>query len=196
MAFCGRGLPALVNHERFPGRDVLKSALLNGQTWFARTGTRVAELGSPAGLKNKKTKTKNWCRDWSSELCCSRRKSCRTDGPNISSFGHGRCARTRHRLEMEQISFFSASLTWEGSIWLRQSTTWEEYFKTNAWKPNVVENPARVRDRAIPFGTDYRPADRKHCALLTQFRRGKRQDTISDKRGIHNTRLTRHNRCG
>ena len=45
---------SLVNHERFPGRDVLKSALLNGQTWFARTGTRVAELGSPAGLKNKK----------------------------------------------------------------------------------------------------------------------------------------------
>ena len=25
---------------------------------------------------------------------------------------------------------------------------------------------------------------------------GKRQDTISDKRGIHKTRLTRHNRCG
>ena len=49
---------SLVNHERFPGRDVLKSALLNGQTWFARSGTRVAELGSPAGLKNKKTKNK------------------------------------------------------------------------------------------------------------------------------------------
>ena len=29
-----------------------------------------------------------------------------------------------------------------------------------------------------------------------QFRCGKRQDTISDKRGIHNTRLTRNNRCG
>ena len=49
---------SLVNHERFPGRDVLKSALLNGQTWFARSGTRVAELGSPAGLKNKKQKQK------------------------------------------------------------------------------------------------------------------------------------------
>ena len=95
---------SLVNHERFPGRDVLKSALLNGQTWFARSGTRVAELGSPAGLKNIKTKTKNTCRDWSSELCCSRKKSCRTDGQNISSFGHGRCARTRLRLEIEQIS--------------------------------------------------------------------------------------------
>ena len=45
---------SLVNHERFPGRDVLKSALLNGQTWFARSGTRVAELGSPAGLKKQK----------------------------------------------------------------------------------------------------------------------------------------------
>ena len=32
--------------------------------------------------------------------------------------------------------------------------------------------------------------------LVIQFRCGKRQDTISDKRGIHNTRLTRHNRCG
>ena len=32
--------------------------------------------------------------------------------------------------------------------------------------------------------------------LGIQFRCGKRQDTISDKRGIHNTRLTRHNRCG
>ena len=31
---------------------------------------------------------------------------------------------------------------------------------------------------------------------LIQFRCGKRKDTISDKRGIHNTRLTRHNRCG
>ena len=62
---------SLVNHEHFPGRDVLKSALLNGQTWFARSGTRVAELGSPAGLKKKK---KNSCRDWSSELCCSRKK--------------------------------------------------------------------------------------------------------------------------
>ena len=30
---------------------------------------------------------------------------------------------------------------------------------------------------------------------VIQFRCGKRQDTISDKRGIHNTRLTRHNRC-
>ena len=54
---------SLVNHERFPGRDVLKSArfkkrALNGQTWFARSGTRVAELGSPAGLKNKKQKKK------------------------------------------------------------------------------------------------------------------------------------------
>ena len=48
---------SLVNHERFPGRDVLKSALLNGQTWFARSGTRVAELGSPAGLKNIKQNT-------------------------------------------------------------------------------------------------------------------------------------------
>ena len=45
---------SIVNHERFPGQDVLKSALLNGQTWFARSGTRVAELGSPAGLKKKK----------------------------------------------------------------------------------------------------------------------------------------------
>ena len=43
----------LVNHERFPGRDVLKSTLLNGQTWFARSGTRVAELGSLAGFKKK-----------------------------------------------------------------------------------------------------------------------------------------------
>ena len=34
-------------------------------------------------------------------------KSCRTDGQSISSFGHGRCARTRLRLEMEQISFCS-----------------------------------------------------------------------------------------
>ena len=67
MSFCGRGL-----HERFPGRDVLKSALLNGQTWFARSGTRVAELGSPAGFE--KQKKKNSCRDWSSELCCSRKK--------------------------------------------------------------------------------------------------------------------------
>ena len=49
---------SLVNHERFPGRDVLKSALLNGQTWFARSGTRVAELGSPASLKKKKKKKK------------------------------------------------------------------------------------------------------------------------------------------
>ena len=32
--------------------------------------------------------------------------------------------------------------------------------------------------------------------IVIQFRCGKRQDTISDKRGIHNTRLTRHNRCG
>ena len=32
--------------------------------------------------------------------------------------------------------------------------------------------------------------------LVIQFRCGKRQDTISDKRGIHNTRLTRHNWCG
>ena len=32
--------------------------------------------------------------------------------------------------------------------------------------------------------------------LVIQVRCGKRQDTISDKRGIHNTRLTRHNRCG
>ena len=32
--------------------------------------------------------------------------------------------------------------------------------------------------------------------FVNQFRYGKRQDTISDKRGIHNTRLTRHNRCG
>ena len=47
---------SLVNHERFPGRDVLKGALLNGQTWFARSGTKVAELGSPAGLKNKTQK--------------------------------------------------------------------------------------------------------------------------------------------
>ena len=30
--------------------------------------------------------------------------------------------------------------------------------------------------------------------LVIQFRCGKRQDTISDKHGIHNTRLTRHNR--
>ena len=52
--------------------------------------------------KSKKQKQKNSCRDWSSELCCSRKKSCRTDGRNISSFGHGRCARTRLRLEMEQ----------------------------------------------------------------------------------------------
>ena len=29
-----------------------------------------------------------------------------------------------------------------------------------------------------------------------QFTCRKRQDTISDKRGIHNTRLTQHNRCG
>ena len=79
--FDNRSLPwrsvaeaSLVNHERFPGRDVLKSALINGQTWLARSGTMVAELGSPAGLKNKKTKTKNSCRDWSSELCCSRKK--------------------------------------------------------------------------------------------------------------------------
>ena len=93
---------SLVNHERFPGRNVLKSALLNGQTWVARSGTRVAELGSPAGLKNKKNKklmpwlvTRTLLQPW---------KSCRTDGQNISSFGHGRCARTRLRLEMEQIS--------------------------------------------------------------------------------------------
>ena len=52
---------------------VLKSALLNGQTWFARSGTRVvAELGSPAGLKKKQKKTSR--RDWSSELCCNREK--------------------------------------------------------------------------------------------------------------------------
>ena len=62
---------SLVNHERFPGRVTLKSALLNDQTWFARSGTGVAELGSPAGFGKKK---KNSCRDWSSELCCSRKK--------------------------------------------------------------------------------------------------------------------------
>ena len=32
--------------------------------------------------------------------------------------------------------------------------------------------------------------------LVIQFRCGNQQDTISDKRGIHNTRLARHNRCG
>ena len=36
-----------VNHERFPGRDIQKAR----QTWFARSGTRVAELGSPAGFQ-------------------------------------------------------------------------------------------------------------------------------------------------
>ena len=31
---------------------------------------------------------------------------------------------------------------------------------------------------------------------VIQVRWGKRQDTISDKRGMCNTRLTPHNRCG
>ena len=41
---------------------------------ITRSGTRVAELGSPAGLKKQKTKTKTSCHDWSSEICCSRKK--------------------------------------------------------------------------------------------------------------------------
>ena len=49
---------SLVNHERFPGRDVIKSALLNGQTWFARSGTRVAELGFSSRFEKRKNKNK------------------------------------------------------------------------------------------------------------------------------------------
>ena len=51
---------SLVNHERFPGRDVL----LNGQTWFARSGTRVAELARISSRfekqKNKNKKLMPW----------------------------------------------------------------------------------------------------------------------------------------
>ena len=92
-----------VNHERFPGRDVLKSALLNGQTWFARSETKVAEPGSPASFFFlKKTHAMIGYQNFAAAV-----KSCRTDGQNISSFGHGRCAGTWLRLEMEQIYFFS-----------------------------------------------------------------------------------------
>ena len=42
---------SLVNHERFPGRDVFKKRAFKWSNLIRKV--RVAELGSPAGLKKK-----------------------------------------------------------------------------------------------------------------------------------------------
>ena len=85
-----------VNHERFPGRVVWKVRRLNGQTWFARSETRVAELRPPAGFQpHGVIGHKNFA--------AAVKKSCRIDGQNIFSFGHGRWASSRLQFQMEQI---------------------------------------------------------------------------------------------
>ena len=32
---------------------------------------------------------------------------------------------------------------WERLAWVRQGCIWEDYFSTNAWRPNVVKNPGK-----------------------------------------------------
>ena len=73
-----------------------------------------------------------------------------------------------------------------------------------AWMPiDKLSQSCRFafRNPMVEAGLVRRPNAFEHLKRIFRFsviplRCGKRQDTIADKRGIHNTRLTRHNRCG
>ena len=125
--------------------------------------TRVAELGFPACIK------KNSCRDWSSELCCGRKKSWTTNGQNISSFGHGRRARTQLRLEMEETSLCSVSF----GVFLTLAFGLLQNDKRHINEPILVSGDAQVSslcgmhcgDREQPKSLLLHPPDRGASSL-------------------------------
>ena len=88
---------------------------------------------------------------------------------------------------------------------LENATTWEMRIADTEGRPKASIQPAKsdhirkIERKTLFWLSNFpsqalRTSDHRVCKF--QFRCGKRQDTISDKRGIHNTRLTRHNRCG
>ena len=131
---------APVNHKRFPGLDVLESALLNGQTWFARSGARVAELRSPVshfhgviGVRIVAAAEK-------------KKKTCRTDGQSISSFWHS-------YVRVCDSVWMWVLLCWRAFLWFRNFIPMPHFFLLHLifllWygrmmNSNLVENQPQM----------------------------------------------------